>query len=86
MMIRSLSAATALVLVVTSVLPPLSAAQVGLQVTLVPAFESLSPEGAMTEARATIDGGLDAEALCRPRTEARGGLARGAGTLLEWIA
>ncbi len=44
-------------------LPGSSAAQVGLEATVVPAFESLSPEGSAKESRGTIDGGLDAEAL-----------------------
>ena len=44
-------------------LPGSSAAQVGLEATVVPAFESLSPEGSAKETRGTIDGGLDAEAL-----------------------
>jgi hypothetical protein len=40
-----------------------SAAQMSVEATLVPAFESLSPEGAAKESRATIDGALGAEAL-----------------------
>lgn len=44
-------------------LPGSSVAQVGLEATVVPAFESLSPEGAARESRGTIDGGLDLEAL-----------------------
>jgi hypothetical protein len=42
--------------------PGSAAAQVGLEATVVPAFESLSPEGSAKETRGTIDGGLDAEA------------------------
>ena len=56
--------ATAVIaLAMTSALPRSSVAQVGLEVRVVPAFESLSPEGAAQESRGTIDGGLDAEAL-----------------------
>lgn len=50
-------------LAITSALPRSSVAQVSLEVTVVPAFESLSPEGSAQESRGTIDGGLDAEAL-----------------------
>jgi hypothetical protein len=56
-------AASVLALATTGALPPPSAAQVSVGAALVPAFESLSPEGAARESRATIDGGLDAEAL-----------------------
>jgi hypothetical protein len=56
--------ATAVIaLAMTSALPRSSVAQVGLEVVVVPAFESLSPEGSAQESRGTIDGGLDAEAL-----------------------
>jgi len=56
--------ATAVIaLAMTSALPRSSVAQVGLEVAVVPAFESLSPEGSAQESRGTIDGGLDAEAL-----------------------
>jgi len=56
-------AVSALALAMTAAVPLPSTAQVSLEAALVPAFESLSPEGAAKESRATIDGGLDAEAL-----------------------
>ena len=61
-MARPLSA-VALVVALTAGLPRSSAAQVSLDATVVPAFESLSPEGSAKESRGTIDGSLDAEAL-----------------------
>jgi hypothetical protein len=52
-----------IVLVLAAALPLPSAAQVGVEASLVPAFESLSPEGEAAESRVTIDGDLEAEAL-----------------------
>jgi hypothetical protein len=59
---RSLTAA-ALAVTSTLALPRSSPAQLSLEANVVPAFESLSPEGSAKESRGTIDGGLDAEAL-----------------------
>jgi hypothetical protein len=59
---RSLAAA-ALAVVSVLVLPRSSLAQFGVEVSVVPAFESLSPESSAKESRGTVDGGLDAEAL-----------------------
>jgi hypothetical protein len=59
---RSL-AATALAVASTLALPRSSPAQFGIEATVIPAFESLSPESSAKESRGTIDGGLDAEAL-----------------------
>jgi hypothetical protein len=59
---RSLAVA-ALAAVSTVALPRSSPAQFSLEANVVPAFESLSPEGSAKESRGTIDGGLDAEAL-----------------------
>ena len=59
---RSLTAA-ALAVASTLALPRSSPAQFSLEANIVPAFESLSPEGSAKESRGTIDGGLDAEAL-----------------------
>jgi hypothetical protein len=55
--------ATALAAASIAALPRSSAAQVSVEATVLPAFESLSPEGSAKESRGTIDGGLDAEAL-----------------------
>jgi hypothetical protein len=65
-MIRPFAApglALALALTLTAAAPFPAAAQVSLDAALVPAFESLSPESSAKESRATIAGGLDAEAL-----------------------
>jgi hypothetical protein len=59
---RSLARA-ALVVASTVALPRSSPAQLAIDASVVPAFESLSPEGSAKETRGTIDGGLDAEAL-----------------------
>src|SRR5512141_2390711 len=56
-------ATAALAVALTAALPHPSPAQVSIEATVVPAFESLSPEGSAKESRRTIDGGLDAEAL-----------------------
>jgi hypothetical protein len=57
------STAVALAVVPLLALPRSSAAQFSVEATVVPAFESLSPEGSTKQSRGTIDGGLDAEAL-----------------------
>ena len=59
---RSLAVA-ALAVASTVALPRSSPAQFSIEASVVPAFESLSPEGSAKESRGTIDGGLDAEAL-----------------------
>ena len=59
---RSLAVA-ALAVASTVALPRSSPAQLTLEANVVPAFESLSPDGSAKESRGTIDGGLDAEAL-----------------------
>jgi hypothetical protein len=56
-------AGVALAVASIAVLPRSSPAQVSLEATVVPAFESLSPDGSADESRVTIDGGLEAEAL-----------------------
>jgi hypothetical protein len=61
-MSRSLAAA-ALTLASTVALPRPSPAQFSVEANVVPAFESLSPDGSAKESRGTIDGDLDAEAL-----------------------
>jgi hypothetical protein len=61
-MTRPLSA-IALVVALAAGLPRSSRAQITLEATVIPAFESLSPEGSARESRGTIDGSLDAEAL-----------------------
>jgi hypothetical protein len=55
--------AAALAVASIAALPRSSPAQVSLEATVLPAFESLSPEGSAKESRGTIDGGLEAEAL-----------------------
>jgi hypothetical protein len=59
---RSLAIA-ALTLASTVALPRPSPAQFSVEANVVPAFESLSPDGSAKESRGTIEGGLDAEAL-----------------------
>jgi len=56
-------AVTALAVASTIALPRPTPAQVSIEANVVPAFESISPEGSAKESRGTIDGGLDAEAL-----------------------
>jgi hypothetical protein len=61
-MSRSLASA-ALAVASMAALPRSSPAQVNVEATVLPAFESLSPEGSAKESRGTIDGGFGAEAL-----------------------
>jgi len=53
-------AVTALAVASTIALPRPTPAQVSIEANVVPAFESISPEGSAKESRGTIDGGLDA--------------------------
>jgi len=56
-------AVAALTLASTVAFPRSSPAQLSVEASVVPAFESLSPDGSASESRGTIDGGLGAEAL-----------------------
>lgn len=53
----------ALAVASTVALPRSSPAQFSIEASVVPALESLSPDGSARESRGTVDGGLDAEAL-----------------------
>jgi len=75
---RSLAVA-ALTLASTLALPRPSLAQFSVEASVVPAFESLSPDGSSNDSRGTIDGGLDAEALFASR-RGRGSYTLDAGT------